>query len=34
LRPLARRRLRTARPAAVCMRLRKPWTRFRRIRLG
>jgi hypothetical protein len=34
LRPFARRRLRTLRPPAVCMRLRKPWTRFRRIRLG
>jgi len=34
LRPFARRRFSTARPAAVCMRLRKPWTRLRRIRLG
>jgi hypothetical protein len=34
LRPFARRRLSTLRPPAVCMRFRKPWTRFRRIRLG
>jgi hypothetical protein len=34
LRPLARRRFKTLRPAAVDMRLRKPWTRLRLIRLG
>jgi len=34
LRPFARRRLSTARPAFVFMRDRKPWTRLRRIRLG
>jgi hypothetical protein len=33
-RPLARRRLRTARPPAVFMRERNPWTRRRRTRLG
>lgn len=33
-RPFARRRLRTARPALVFMRARKPWVRLRRIRLG
>ena len=34
LRPFARRRLSTARPAFVFIRARKPWTRLRRIRLG
>jgi hypothetical protein len=29
LRPLARRRLRTARPAAVLIRFRNPWVVFR-----
>jgi hypothetical protein len=34
LRPFARRRFRTMRPAFVLMRERKPWVRFRRMRLG
>jgi len=34
LRPLARRRLRTARPAFVFIRARNPWVRRLRIRLG
>lgn len=34
LRPLARRRFRTIRPLAVCIRLRKPWVRFLLILLG
>jgi len=34
LRPLARRRLMTARPERVAMRARNPWVRARRIRLG
>jgi len=34
LRPFARRRLRTLRPAAVALRLRNPCSRFRRILLG
>ena len=34
LRPLARRRLRMARPPRVFIRARKPWRRFLRIRLG
>lgn len=34
LRPLARRRLNTRRPARVDIRLRKPWRRERLMRLG
>jgi hypothetical protein len=34
LRPLARRRLRIARPARVDIRARKPWRRFRLRTLG
>ncbi len=34
LRPLARRRLMTARPFLVRIRTRKPWVRFRRVVLG
>jgi len=34
LRPLARRRFSTARPAFVFIRARKPWERLRRTRLG
>gem|GEM_PF-5038219 len=34
LRPLLRRRLRTARPAFVDIRLRNPWSRLRLILLG
>jgi hypothetical protein len=33
-RPFARRRLMIARPFAVRIRTRKPWPRFRRMRLG
>ena len=33
-RPLARRRLRIARPARVAIRARKPWRRFRRRTFG
>jgi hypothetical protein len=34
LRPLARRRFKTLRPAGVAMRARNPWVRFRRRLLG
>jgi len=34
LRPFARRRFSTTRPAFVLMRARNPWVRFRRMRLG